>query len=80
MVKQVYVLNNYKMYKITDNELDNIQNNNYCIPMVDKIMYASSHYKVNDLYDIAKQLDLPYNKMLKADLYNSIKIKLMQII
>tara|TARA_A100001015_G_scaffold224377_1_gene253010 strand:+ start:7544 stop:8185 length:642 start_codon:yes stop_codon:yes gene_type:complete len=76
----IYVLDNYKMYKITDNELHNIQDNNYYIPMVDKIMYASSHYKVSDLCDIAKQLDLPYNKMLKADLYNSIKIKLMQII
>ena len=28
-------------------------------PMVNKIMYASSHYKVSDLQSIAKQLNLP---------------------
>ena len=36
--------------------------------------------KINYLYDIAKQLGISYNKMLKADLYNCVKIKLMQII
>ena len=77
---EVFVLKNDKMYKITKEELKDIQENNYCIPMVDKIMYASSHYRLNDLYDIAKQLGISYNKMLKADLYNCIKIKLMQII
>ncbi len=68
------------MYKITEEELKNIQKNNYCIPMVDKIMYAISHYRLNDLQDIAKQLNILYHKMLKTDLYNSIKIKLIQII
>ena len=29
---------------------------------------------------IAKQLNIPYHKVLKTELYNSIKIKLMQII
>lgn len=77
---EVYVLQYGKMYTITEEELKDIQKNNYCIPMVDKIMYASSHYRLNDLYDIAKQLDISYNKILKIDLYNCIKIKLMQII
>ena len=77
---EVCVLKNGKIYKITEEELKNIEKNNYCIPMVDKIMYAISHYRLNDLQDIAKQLDISYNKILKTDLYNSIKIKLIQII
>ena len=77
---EICVLKYGKMYKITEDELKNIQENNYYIPMVDKIMYASSHYRLNDLHDIAKQLGISYNKMLKTDLYNCIKIKLMQII
>ena len=77
---EVFVLNNKKIYKITKEELKDIQENNYCIPMVHKIMYAISHYRLNDLYEIANQLNMPYDKMLKTDLYNGIKIKLMQII
>lgn len=76
----VYLLENNKIYKISSTKLEEIENNNYCIPMVNKIMYASSHYKVSDLQSIAQQLNLPYHKVLKSKLYNSIKIKLMQII
>ena len=76
----VYLLENNKIYKISSAKLEEIENNNYCIPMVNKIMYASSHYKISDLQSIAQQLNLPYHKVLKSELYNSIKIKLMQII
>lgn len=76
----VYVLENNNMYNITNDELKNIQQNKYCIPMVDKIMYASSHYKLADLHNIAKQLNLSYYKIVKKELYDSIKFKLMQII
>ena len=76
----VYVLDNHKIYKITTVKLEEIENNNYCIPMVNKIMYASSHYKLADLHNIAKQLNLSYYKIVKKELYDSIKFKLMQII
>jgi len=77
---EVSVLDNHKIYKITTVKLEEIENNNYCIPMVNKIMYASSHYKLSELQNIAKQLNIPYHKVLKTELYNSINIKLMQII
>tara|TARA_Y100000741_G_scaffold32540_1_gene22998 strand:+ start:5972 stop:6601 length:630 start_codon:yes stop_codon:yes gene_type:complete len=78
--KVVHVLENNKMYTPSEAGLEEIVNNNYCIPMVDKIMYSMSHYKVSDLQNIAKQLNIPYHKVLKTELYNSIKIKLTQII
>jgi len=76
----IHVLDDNKMYTITSAALEDIENNNYCIPMVDKIMYACSYYKVNDLQTIAQQLNIPYDKVLKSALYERIKIKLTQII
>ena len=58
--------NEYKFVLLIDT------NNYYEITNLEKPLNSVSYYKLNELIEYAIKLDLPYVKIKKVDLYNSI--------
>ena len=57
----------------------NILNSYFEILHLDKPLYASSHYKVADLIEICKKLNLPFEGFKKQILYDSIYTTLVKL-
>ena len=57
----------------------NIINMQYKVTDLDKPLYAMSHYKLAELVDISKQLQLPYDGLKKQKLYDSIYSTLVNL-
>ena len=51
----------------------------YKVTDLDKPLYAMSHYKLAELVDISKQLQLPYDGLKKQKLYDSIYSTLVNL-
>ena len=62
------VINNECKFIDTNTEI----NDKYEITNLEKPLNSVSYYKLNELVEIAIQLNLPHEKIKKADLYNSI--------
>ena len=55
------------------NFIENVSIDNlYEINNLEKPLNCVSYYKVNELTDIANKINIPYEKLKKIDLYNSI--------
>jgi hypothetical protein len=64
----IIVINNECKFIDTNTEI----NDKYEITNLEKPLNSVSYYKLNELVEFAIQLNLPYEKIKKADLYNSI--------
>jgi len=64
----IIINNENKFLNMTVDEI----NNKYEIINLEKPLNSVSYYKLNELVEYADKLKLPYEKIKKADLYNSI--------
>jgi hypothetical protein len=66
---KILVMNNNNMFlSFNKNILDEL----YEIINLDKPLFSLSYYKLIDLINIATKIQLPYEKIKKKDLYDSI--------
>ena len=64
----IIVINNECKFIDTHTEI----NDKYEITNLEKLLNSVSYYKLNELVEFAIKLNLPHDKIKKADLYNSI--------
>jgi hypothetical protein len=74
--ENIMVMNSNNMFLLFNkNMFDNL----YEITNLEKPLYASSYYKLNELITIASKIQLPYEKIKKQDLYDSIHNYLVKL-
>jgi hypothetical protein len=73
--ENIMVMNNNMFLLFNKNTFDNL----YEITNLEKPLYSLSHYKLNDLINIASKIQLPYEKIKKQDLYDSIHNYLVKL-
>jgi hypothetical protein len=64
-------------YKFTDNSMEDIKE--LLEISLDKPLKSIAYYKLADLQDMARRLNLPVEKNKKAELYESIKCILTKL-
>jgi len=73
--ENIMVMNNNMFVSFNKNTFDNL----YEIINLEKPMYCQSYYKLNDLIIIASKIQMPYEKIKKQDLYDSIHNYLVKL-
>ena len=78
----VYIINNNKdFYYCSPDKLEKLYELNYEICNINKPLYSITYYKVKDLYDMIKKMELEHGELKKKiDYYNHIKSYLDRIL
>ena len=73
--ENIMVMNNNMFLSFNKNMFDHL----YEITNLEKPLYCPSYYVLNDLISIASKIQLPYEKIKKQDLYDSIHNYLVKL-